>query len=78
MSRKGGTVGGRWVNLKVANSMDVSGLSFEKTLVGTGWAISVLLCINGLRKQSSHLVGPPFLTVKLFSQSGVAVAGQEL
>ena len=41
-----------------ANSMAVSELSFEKTLVGTGWAISVLLCINGLRKQSSHLVGP--------------------
>ena len=63
---------------KAANSMAVSGLSFENTLVGTGWAVSVLFFTNGLRKQFSHLVGSPFLAVKLFSQSGIAVAGQEL
>jgi len=45
---------------KDLNSMSVPGLSFENTLVGTGWICSVLLGINGLRKQSSHLVGPPF------------------
>ena len=44
--------------------MAMSGLSFENTLVGTGWAVSVLLCTDGLRKQSSNLVGPPFPAVK--------------
>ena len=70
VSRKGGTWGGGWVHPKAANSMAVSGLSFENTLVGTGWAVSVLFFTNGLRKQFSHLVGSPFLAVKLFSQSG--------
>lgn len=28
--------------------------------VGTGWPISLLFCTNRLRKQSSHLVRPPF------------------
>ena len=54
-SRKGGTGGGGWVHLKGADSMAVSGLSFRNTLVGSGWAISVLLCPNGLKEQSSHL-----------------------
>ena len=54
------------MHLKGANSMAVFGLSFRSTLVGTGWATSLLLCISGLRKQSSHLVGPLFLVVKLF------------
>ena len=31
---------------------------------------------NGLRKQSSRLVGPLFLAVKTFSQSGAVVAGE--
>jgi len=38
------------------------------------WAVSLLLCKNGHRKQSSGHVGPPFLTVKLFSHS-VAIVG---
>ena len=54
------TSGGGLVYPKVTNSMAVSGLSFGNTLVGTGWAISVLLCTKGIRNQSSHLVGPPF------------------
>jgi len=33
VSRKGGTGGGGWVHLKGANSMAVSGLSFENTLL---------------------------------------------
>ena len=41
---------------KGANSMAASGLDCRKALVGTGWAIS-LLCMNGLRKQTSGLVG---------------------
>ena len=51
---------------KGANSIAASGLGCRKALVGTGWAISLLLCMTGLRKRSSGLVGPPFLTKKLF------------
>jgi len=49
--------------------MTASGLSCRKPLVGTEWAISLLLCKNGLRKWSSGHVGPLFLAVKLFSHS---------
>jgi len=45
--------------------MVASELNYGKTLVGTGWAISLLLCTNGLRKQSSSHVDS---AVKLFSQ----------
>ena len=44
-------------------------LSFRNGLVGCGWAASVLLCTNELRKQSPHLVGFPFLTGDLFFPS---------
>ena len=37
--------------------------------VSTGWAISFLLCTNGLRRRSSGHVEPPFLAVRLFSRS---------
>ena len=37
---------------KGADSMAVSGLCFENTLVGSEWATAVLLCANRLRKQS--------------------------
>ena len=47
--------------------MATSGLSCRKPLVGTGWAISLFLCLNGLREWSSGRVGRPFLAVKLFS-----------
>jgi len=40
--------------------MAVSGLVFKSDLVGTGRAIFILFGINGVRKQRSHLVGPPF------------------
>ena len=53
MSRKGGTGGGGY--LQGANSVAVSGLGYRKTLVGTGWPISVLFGINGLRNKPSHL-----------------------
>ena len=39
------------------NSMTMSELDYRKALVSTGWAISLLLCAYGLRKQSSVLVG---------------------
>ena len=54
MSRKGGRGGGRWVHPKGANSMAVSGLGFREALVGTGWAVSLLLSMIGLRKPSSN------------------------
>ena len=41
--RKDRTGGGEWVHLKDANNMAMSGLSFENTLVGTRWAVSVFL-----------------------------------
>ena len=65
-SRKGGTVGGGWVSALSLGSMAASGLGLEKLLVGAGWAISPTLH-KWPRKQSSRLVGPPFLTVKRFS-----------
>ena len=58
-------------------NMAASGLSCRKPLVGTGWAISLLLCTNGLRRWSSRHVGPPFLAVKPFSCSVGAAIGQE-
>ena len=69
-NRKGGTGGGGWVYPKGADSMAISGLSFRNTLVGSRWAIAVLLCTNGSRKQLSRLAQCPFPVGKLFSESG--------
>ena len=41
VNRKGGTGGGRWVYLKGANSMAVSGLGFRKAPVSTGWPMTL-------------------------------------
>ena len=76
-SRKGGTGGGGWVSTLGPGNMASSGLSCRKPLIGTGWAISLLLCTNGLRKQSSGHVGPPILAVKQFSHFVGATIGQE-
>jgi len=46
-----------------------SGLGCRNVVDGTGWAISLVLCTNGLRKESSGHTGFPFLAAKLFSQS---------
>ena len=46
--------------------MAASGRGCSKPLVGTRWAISSLLCTNGLRKPSSGHVRHPFLAVKFF------------
>ena len=72
-------MGGGWVSALSLGSMHMSasGLGLEKLLVGAGWAVSLLLCTNGLRKQSSRLVGPPFLAVKRFSRSRRAMVGRE-
>ena len=48
---------------KGANSMAASGLVCRKALLGTGWAIFLLFCMNRL---PSGVVGPPFLTMMLF------------
>jgi len=48
-------------------------VSFGNTSVGTGRTVSFLLCMNGLRNQSSH----PISGSEAFSQSRRAVAGQE-
>ena len=58
-------------------NMAACGLSCGKPLVGTGWAVALLLCTNGLRKQSSGHVGPPCLAGRLFSRSVGATIGQE-
>ena len=36
-------------------------------MAGARWAISLFLCIDGLRKRSSYLVEPPFLATKALS-----------
>ena len=60
---------------KGAKSKAASGLCCRGALVGTGPGISLLLCMNWLRKQPSGLVGPPFLTMTLFSESVQAIIG---
>ena len=49
-----------------SNSVAASGFGCTKALVGTGWAIFLLLYMNRLRKQSSGLLGPPFLIMRFF------------
>jgi len=65
VNRKGGTGGGGWGQLKGANSMAVFRLSIGYTLVGTGWATSLLLFTNRLKKKVFHLIGPTFPAIKL-------------
>ena len=72
-----GTEGGGRASTLGPGNVAASGLSCRKPLVGTGYAISLLLCTNGLRKWSSGHVGPPFLAVKLFSRSVGAAIGQK-
>jgi len=53
---------GRWVGAsKGVNSILLCpGISSRKALVGPVLAVSLLLCMSGLRRQSFHLVGHPF------------------
>ena len=53
MRRKGGTGGGGQVSTLGPGNMAASGLSCRKPLVIPGWAISLLMCTNGLSKRSS-------------------------
>jgi len=50
-SRKGGTGGGGRVSTMGPGDVAASGCSCRKPLVGTGWATSLLLCTNELRKE---------------------------
>jgi len=58
------------VHLKGVDSMAVSGLCFSNALVGSGWAIVILLCTDGLRKTSSHPARCPFLAGKSYPSLG--------
>ena len=44
------SLGLRFCTLKSANSMTASKFGCRKALVGAGWAISLLLCMNWLSK----------------------------
>jgi len=77
-SRKGGTGGGGRVSTLGPGNMAASGLSCRKPLVSTGWATSLLLCTNRLRKSSPGHAEPPFLAVRLFSHSVGTTIDQEL
>ena len=69
---------GRWAGFNPCpGNTAASRLSCRKPLVSTGWAVSLLLCMNWLRKLSSGRAGPPLLAVKLFSHSVGANIGQE-
>jgi len=52
-----GTGGGGRLHPQGGIIMAISGLKSRKALIGTGWVISLLLCMNGLRKQSFVLEG---------------------
>jgi len=61
---------------KGADSTAVSELSFRNTLIGSKWVSVVLVCMNGLTKQSFCLEWCPFPARKHFeSKSERAVAG---
>jgi len=58
------------VHPKGADSMAVTELCFGNDLAGSEWATAVLLCMNGLSKQSSHTARHSFPVGKPLSQSG--------
>jgi len=63
MKRKSWTGGGQgeWVHLRGEVNMVVPGLGYSCHWVGN--SLPLPLCTSG---QSSHLVGPPFLALKVF------------
>jgi len=68
-----GRTGGRFacsVNIAwLYLNMAVSELGYRKPLVGSKWAIFLLLCMDGLTKQSSHLEGAYTCSSEGFLQS---------
>ena len=55
---------------KGADSMAISGLCFESTLVGSEWATAVLLCTNGLRNSPLALHGTHFRWGSIYPSLG--------
>ncbi len=60
VSRKGGTQGGGWVHLMGENGVVQPWAGYRMPLLGPMWAVSLVFCMNGCRKQLCYLVGPPF------------------
>ena len=60
-SRKGGIRGGGRVLVQGAMHMAAALAGYRTALVGTGWTISYLVSINGLKNHSCPLIGAPFL-----------------
>ncbi len=60
MSRKGGMWGGGWVHPQGENDVVQPWAGRRKPLLGAGWAVPLVFCMNGRRKQPCHLVWPPF------------------
>ena len=63
-----------WEEVQQKGGIGGGGLCFENTLFGSEWATALLVCTNGLRKQSSCPAWCPFPMVKHLSQSRRAVA----
>ncbi len=51
MSRKGGTRGGEWVHLKGENGIVQPWMGRRNPVLGAGWAVSLVFCLNGRREQ---------------------------
>ena len=65
-----------WCNLFRAGQGEVGGYSLETLWLALGGPfLSSYAQTTWPREQFSHFVGPSFPAVKLFSQSGRAVAG---
>ena len=77
-SREGGTGGGGWVSaLSLGLAWPLLGLALKSSWLELGGPFLSSFAQNGLRKQSSRLIGPPFLAVKRFSRSRQAMVGRE-
>ncbi len=55
VSRKGGMRGGGWVHLQGENGKVQSWTGRRKPLLGAGWAVSFVFCMNRRSKQPYHL-----------------------
>ncbi len=60
MSRKAGTREVGWVHPKGENGIVQPWTGHRNPLLGAGWAVSLVFCMNGCRKQPCHPVEPPF------------------
>ncbi len=61
ISRKGGMRGGGWVHLKGENGVVQPWAGHRMPLLGAGWAISLVFCMNGCRKQEGLHFRCPWL-----------------